>query len=66
MVIAFPYEIDDRQKKNILFQIAALLKRLEITDYTHVVTHARVPIVTFKTLEKYGSWFYCVAALLVT
>lgn len=57
LVMTFPYEIDERRKKNVLFQVAFLLKKVQLTSHTTVISHARVPIVTFKTHERYGLCF---------
>ncbi|KAH9854339.1 hypothetical protein C2E23DRAFT_867398 [Lenzites betulinus] len=55
LVITVPHPYDDETKRRVLFQLAARMRSTGVTDHTHVVAHARVPLISFKTFPDLGS-----------
>ncbi|KAI0830842.1 Nucleotidyltransferase [Trametes gibbosa] len=55
LVITAPHPYDDDTKRRVLFQLAALMRNTGLTHHTHVVAHARVPLISFQTPPDLGS-----------
>ncbi|KAJ7731206.1 hypothetical protein B0H16DRAFT_204000 [Mycena metata] len=56
LVVMTREEIPPAEKKRPLFQMSTILKAARLTWDVQVNFHARVPILTFKSLPEYGSF----------
>ncbi|KAH9914640.1 uncharacterized protein BXZ73DRAFT_54798 [Epithele typhae] len=56
LVITTPLGNDEDGRKRALFQLAALMRRTQITDtFVQVIHRARVPVISFQTAPDLGS-----------